>query len=79
MQTAKLGVNEPLACLGARLIVRRELATRDEHVAFKPSALQALEYALSQNWLQQACFIRSAVQTKKHGGCPTLSYCARRC
>ena len=32
-QTAKLGVNAPMAYLGAWLLAGRELATRDEHAA----------------------------------------------
>ena len=64
-QTAKLEVNEPLAYLGAWLIAGRQLATRDEHSAFKPRHLQTREYAHLQNWLRRACSSRSPVQT--HG------------
>ena len=27
------------------------IATRDEHVAFKPTACQTRDYAISQNWI----------------------------
>ena len=36
-QTATLGSNEPLAYLGAWLIAGRAIATREEHVAVKPT------------------------------------------
>ena len=39
-QTVRLGVNEPLAYLGAWLITGPQLATRDEHAACKPRELQ---------------------------------------
>ena len=50
-QTRNFGVQEPLAYLGAWLLAGRELATREEHMALKPSESQTREYALLQNWL----------------------------
>ena len=50
-QTATLGSYEPLAYLGAWLIAGRAIATREEHVAFKPTDLQTREYVESKNWI----------------------------
>jgi hypothetical protein len=50
-QTAMLGSKEPFAYLGAWLIAGHGIATRHEHVAFKPTACQTRDYAISQTWV----------------------------
>ena len=48
---ATLGSKEPFVYLRAWLIAGHGIATRDEHVAFKPTACQTRDYAKSQNWI----------------------------
>ena len=48
-QTATLGSKEPFAYLGAWLIAGHGIATRHEHAAFKPTACQTRDDAISQN------------------------------
>ena len=50
-QTATLGSNEALVYLGVCLIACRAIATREGHVAYKPTYLQTREYAKSNNWI----------------------------
>ena len=50
-QTALLGINEPLAYLGAWLVAGPDFATRAAHVAFKASHEETRDYAVSRHML----------------------------
>jgi len=50
-QTALLGMNEPLAYLGAWLVAGPDFATRVAHVAFKASHAETRYFVVSRNML----------------------------